>query len=436
MTSPAGRLFGLGGPKVRRALVAGAMVLGIASLSSGTSYAVEFCNTTPIIGNAAGPGAPFPANPYPSPITVSGLSGTITDVNVRLVDVTTRPGPDGLHWVEDADVLVAAPDNSNVILMSDAGGNNSESSGPVADVNLTLDDQAANPLPADSALTSGTFRPVNDSDIDPQINPDDQWPAPAPAPSGSTTLSTFNGKSPNGTWNLYVADDFGLSAVDINGGWCVDILTTGGGTTSTTGGGGTTTTTGGGTTSTSTPGPTTTTTLAPTTTSSTSTSTTSTSTTSTSTTSTSTTSTSTTIAPTTTTSTTLFPPGTCGGRTATIVGTSGPNTLVGTAGADVILGLGGNDVIRGLGGDDIICAGAGNDSVLGGDGNDRIFGEAGVDQLYGEGGNDTLAGGADPDRVFGGPGNDTLNGDAGPDQCAGEDGTDTAATCEQVISVP
>ncbi|HWC12223.1 MAG TPA: hypothetical protein VG455_13500, partial [Acidimicrobiales bacterium] len=51
-----------------RLLVAAAMVLGVLVVTSKPSLAVEFCNTTPIIGDvgeptAEGPG--FPANPYP-----------------------------------------------------------------------------------------------------------------------------------------------------------------------------------------------------------------------------------------------------------------------------------------------------------------------------------------------------------------------------------
>ncbi|MCW2768237.1 MAG: hypothetical protein JWO11_4196, partial [Nocardioides sp.] len=50
---------------------------------------------------------------------------------------------------------------------------------------------------------------------------------------------------------------------------------------------------------------------------------------------------------------------TCGGKTPTIVGTSGADTLHGTPGNDVISGLGGNDRILGGGGRDILCGGGG-----------------------------------------------------------------------------
>ena len=374
----------MGGRKVRRVLVVAAMVLAILNLTSRSSLAVEFCNTTPIIGT----GGIGPAAPYPSPIVVSGLTGTVTDVNVRLLDVRTRGDNNSppQHWAEDADVMVSAPNNAGVILMSDAGGNNDVTSGPVVDADLTFDQQAPTQLPADTGpLTSGTYRPVDDDDdVGAQVPAnDDNWPAPAPAPS-SASLNTFNGIDPNGTWNLWMVDDQTQAGVDINGGWCIDITTTGGGGTSTTS---------------------TSTTMA-TTTSSTST------------------------------TSTTFPAGTCGGRTPTIVGTGGDDNLVGTAGPDVIAGGGGADTIAGLGGDDVICGGDGNDQILGGDGADRIFGDAGIDQIYGENGADTLSGGADSDRLFGGNDNDALSGDAGIDQCIGDAGTDTAAGCELVIDVP
>jgi hemolysin type calcium-binding protein len=53
----------------------------------------------------------------------------------------------------------------------------------------------------------------------------------------------------------------------------------------------------------------------------------------------------------------------CGGRTATIVGTTRRDTLPGSKFADVIAGLDGKDVIKGKPGNDLICAGAGNDVI-------------------------------------------------------------------------
>jgi Ca2+-binding RTX toxin-like protein len=67
------------------------------------------------------------------------------------------------------------------------------------------------------------------------------------------------------------------------------------------------------------------------------------------------------------------PTTTCGGETATIVGTPrNDNNIVGTSGRDVIAALGGNDRICTLAGDDLICAGSVNDQLNGGAGNDDL----------------------------------------------------------------
>jgi Ca2+-binding RTX toxin-like protein len=97
----------------------------------------------------------------------------------------------------------------------------------------------------------------------------------------------------------------------------------------------------------------------------------------------------------------------CGGLSATIVGTSGNDTLTGTDGPDVIVGLQGDDVIHGGGGADYICGNKGNDTIYGendpdnllagGNGNDKIYGgpDAGEgDVLDGGGGDDVLDGGS------------------------------------------
>ena len=61
------------------------------------------------------------ATPYPSTCVVSGLSGSIRDVNVQ---------PHGLShtYPDDIDMLLVSPDGQNAIFMSDAGGGSSTSS--------------------------------------------------------------------------------------------------------------------------------------------------------------------------------------------------------------------------------------------------------------------------------------------------------------------
>ena len=93
----------------------------------------------------------------------------------------------------------------------------------------------------------------------------------------------------------------------------------------------------------------------------------------------------------------LAVPRKCGGRRATILGTSRKDTIRGTRGADVILGLGGNDTIRGLQGNDTICGGPGRDRLIGNEGNDRLLGEGQSDKLFGDNGSDSLDGGSGRD---------------------------------------
>ena len=160
----------------------------------------NFCNTGQLTVPALGA-----AQPYPSNITVSGLSGTITEVSVALNGVS--------HAVPiDLDVLLVAPGGSNLLLLSDAGG-----TAPVSGVNLVFDDDAAN-FVASSAMTSGTFRPTDIGSAG-----SDSFPAPAPSPSSATALSTFDGTAPNGVWSLYVNDDASGDSGTITGGWCVTV---------------------------------------------------------------------------------------------------------------------------------------------------------------------------------------------------------------------
>jgi MYXO-CTERM domain-containing protein len=65
-------------------------------------------------------------------------------------------------------------------------------------------------------LVPGTFKPTNFPNAD-------AFPAPAPAPSGGSALSVFNGTNPNGTWSLYVIDDAPSDGGSIGGGWSLNI---------------------------------------------------------------------------------------------------------------------------------------------------------------------------------------------------------------------
>jgi hypothetical protein len=153
--------------------------------------------------NATGAGK---AGPYPSTLDVSGFAnGAITDVNLTLTGFThTSPA--------DSDVLLSENNDRQALVMSDVSDGTK-----AANINLTLDDEAATLIPANAPLQSGTFRPTNSEDFV------DTFDAPAPAFDGTVALRTFDGSDPNGTWQLWVMDNAGGDVGEFAGGWALVI---------------------------------------------------------------------------------------------------------------------------------------------------------------------------------------------------------------------
>jgi subtilisin-like proprotein convertase family protein len=136
------------------------------------------------------------------------MTGTITKVTARLNGLTHAN-------VRDVEVLLVGPGGQKMIVMSDVGGNET-----VTNVSPTFDDTAASSAP-DSGLGSGTYKPTNLSNG----FTGDIWPAPAPAGPYGTSFAVFNGTDPNGTWNLYVADDASGDLGTLSGGWTLTVET-------------------------------------------------------------------------------------------------------------------------------------------------------------------------------------------------------------------
>jgi hypothetical protein len=173
----------------------------------------SFANTnTIIINDSTSP--PTLATPYPSTITVTGLDGQV------ITKVTATLNGLGHTFPSDIDILLVGPGGQTTFLMSKVGGLDKFS---VTNLTITLDDDAASPLPLDTALVSGTFQPtMRSSPL--------HFNLPAPAPAGNSnavaSLSVFNGTAPNGAWNLFVVDDTSSDAGVISGGWSLTISTT------------------------------------------------------------------------------------------------------------------------------------------------------------------------------------------------------------------
>ena len=230
------------------------VMLGVVPLLAGSTADAEtttFSNATALNIPAPGQvGPPWKANVYPSTVTVSGMSGTVTDVNVVLANINcSASNPQGTGsgvYPDDMDVLLVGPGGQDTMLISDVYGDYNTSV-PLNGVTLTLDDAAANLVPANptnGAPASGTFKPTDDdADLDeirtdtftnqrPEMPPAQQFVGPTP--SGNSLLSTYNGTAPNGTWSVYFVDDVaGFESCSINGGWSLTITTTGPTTTTT-----------------------------------------------------------------------------------------------------------------------------------------------------------------------------------------------------------
>lgn len=149
------------------------------------------------------------ADPYPSTIQVRGLRKRV----VQKVTVTLHELTHGKP--QDMDVLLVAPNNKGVILMSDAAGGTVDASA----VNITFNDAAPRQIPP-LLFQSGTFKPTNRN---PRLDP---FPAPAPGGARGADLATFNGINPNGAWRLFVLDDTEGDVGIIAGGWSLTIRAT------------------------------------------------------------------------------------------------------------------------------------------------------------------------------------------------------------------
>ena len=160
------------------------------------------------------------ASPYPSNITVAGVTNPVTKVTVTITGFNHT-------FPSDVDMLLVGPGGQKFILVSDViGGTDAVA------INWTFDDAAAAFIGSTGTPASGTFKPTNYTVCQ------DPFAAPAPAgaylspggigtPCGTDTLAAFNGVNPNGTWSLYVVDDLGADVGTITGGWSLSIQVSG-----------------------------------------------------------------------------------------------------------------------------------------------------------------------------------------------------------------
>lgn len=193
-------------------------------LSPQEASATTFANATAITGAKGtvpcgnGNGYVLPT-PYPSNISVSGLSGTISSLSLKLHNASGFGG--------DFDILLVGPAGQKFVPLSDAGSTDG------TNITLTLSDEASSTL-ASGGSWGANGSSVSSKPVNYNAGNDDAFPSPAPnspyispAPTGTASFaSVFNGTNPNGTWSLYLTDDcVDLPDSAINGGWSLDITT-------------------------------------------------------------------------------------------------------------------------------------------------------------------------------------------------------------------
>ncbi|MGQ9898139.1 MAG: S8 family serine peptidase [Acidobacteriota bacterium] len=163
-----------------------------------------FSNTSPITIPSSGT-----ATPYPSPITVSGVTGNITKVTVTINNFNHT-------WPSDVGVALRGPGGQLCVLFNAAIGG----SGGVTNRTYTFDQDAPTPLPSSGFPPSGTYQPNNNSAT--------RVFTGLGSPPYNSNLNVFNGlsgSSVNGTWELFVQDFVGGDSGNINGGWSLTIET-------------------------------------------------------------------------------------------------------------------------------------------------------------------------------------------------------------------
>jgi hypothetical protein len=91
------------------------------------------------------------ASPYPSTINVSGLSGTQLKATVTLMGLT-HASP------MDIEALVVAPNQTDTLLMANAGGSGGNAA--LNNATITFSDAATNSLPPYNHITNGVYKPT------------------------------------------------------------------------------------------------------------------------------------------------------------------------------------------------------------------------------------------------------------------------------------
>lgn len=190
------------------ALASGLIVAAVATapVSPALADTRTFGNPTPMIQPNIGFDEPF--TPYATDILVSGIAGAVTDMTVTLHGFTSGFPIDVIARLE-------GPSGAGLNLLGSVGGFPG-----VTGLTLAFNDAGPAVPEGDPVLNdtivSGTYRPTTFND------PTLLRPMPAPAPAATrTTLSEFLAEDVNGTWSLYMFDQYTINVHELAGGWSI-----------------------------------------------------------------------------------------------------------------------------------------------------------------------------------------------------------------------
>lgn len=167
-----------------------------------------FSNPSNIVVASSGSIGSIVTTPYPSVLKIIGFTNPVYKITATVSNLTHT-------YASDLSVLLVGPNpaTEKVLLMSDT-----MSASSIAGVTYTFDDGAPGYLPTASPASSGSYRPTDYTK--------GSLGLPAPPAPYSTNMFVLTNTSPNGTWALYVYDDYPPSdGGSISGGWHVDIQT-------------------------------------------------------------------------------------------------------------------------------------------------------------------------------------------------------------------
>ena len=154
-----------------------------------------------------------PANPYPSAIVVSNVTGDVGSVTVTVSNLFHT-------YPNDIGMLLVGPTGASCVLMSAAANHSTMTSAAT----VTFDQNAALVLPSSGPIVAGSYQPADYFSLE-YTNVETFSNSPVPTAPYSTNLAVFGSVPANGTWRLYVEDESTGDSGAISNGWGLTITT-------------------------------------------------------------------------------------------------------------------------------------------------------------------------------------------------------------------